>query len=218
MRGNQRASSETPRRGRPRSFDEAAVEEAALRLFWERGFAGTGTRSLSAAMGLGASSLRNAWGTKSELLVRVASRYFAQVQPSLLAHLEAPDGLTALGDFLEALAAWFTQGPGGCLLLNLALEPGRKPRGLTRLIHQYEAALQTALAGALRRVPMPVALAERRASVLLALVVGLSSLARSGGSRAQLDAVVQATMDEARSWATPDERAASGVARRRSGP
>lgn len=192
-------------RGRPRGFDEVAKERIALRLFWAQGAAATGTRSLQAAMGLNASSLRNTWGAKDELLLRVTARYRVMVEASVLAHLEQPNGREALRCFFEALVKWVggsmgLSGVRGCLVLNLALEGEPRSPKLRRIVKQYQFALHSRLEGALARLPMPAARAKLRATLLFSVVVGLSSAARAGASRAQLKAMCGAVLAEVEAW------------------
>ena len=60
---------------RPREFDEDEVLQAALRVFWEKGYEGTSLGDLQEAMGLTKSSLYKAFGGKEALFWRVVERY-----------------------------------------------------------------------------------------------------------------------------------------------
>jgi TetR/AcrR family transcriptional repressor of nem operon len=53
--------------GRPREFDDAAVLDAAMDVFWEHGFEATSAEMLCARTGLGRGSLYNAFGSKKKL-------------------------------------------------------------------------------------------------------------------------------------------------------
>jgi len=57
------------------SFDEDEVLQAALRLFWEKGYEGALLSDLMAAMGLTTSSLYKAFGSKEAHFWRVVERY-----------------------------------------------------------------------------------------------------------------------------------------------
>ncbi len=60
---------------RPRKFDEDAVLDRAMHLFWRRGYDGTSTAELLDAMGMTNSSLYKAFGSKADLFRRVSERY-----------------------------------------------------------------------------------------------------------------------------------------------
>lgn len=61
--------------GRPIGFDKDAALEAAMLLFWERGYEGTSMSDLTQAMGLSASSIYAAFGDKHTLFSLAVQRY-----------------------------------------------------------------------------------------------------------------------------------------------
>jgi AcrR family transcriptional regulator len=61
--------------GRPRGFDEAEALDAAMKLFWERGYEGTSMADLTKAMNLSAPSIYAAFGDKKSLFGFAAKRY-----------------------------------------------------------------------------------------------------------------------------------------------
>jgi AcrR family transcriptional regulator len=65
----------TRKTGRPISFDREAALEAAMLLFWERGFEGTSMADLTDAMNLSASSIYAAFGDKQSLFSHAVNRY-----------------------------------------------------------------------------------------------------------------------------------------------
>jgi hypothetical protein len=65
-----RVSTGNGKTGRPISFDRDAALEAAMLLFWERGYEGTSMADLTQAMGLNPSSIYAAFGGPNCLLDR----------------------------------------------------------------------------------------------------------------------------------------------------
>ncbi|HUN61912.1 MAG TPA: TetR/AcrR family transcriptional regulator [Candidatus Sulfotelmatobacter sp.] len=61
--------------GRPISFDKEAALEAAMLLFWKRGYEGTSMADLTQVMGLNPSSIYAAFGDKHALFSLAVKRY-----------------------------------------------------------------------------------------------------------------------------------------------
>src|ERR1700744_3779832 len=61
--------------GRPREFDRDAALDAAMLLFWRKGFATTSMSDLCDAMGVRSPSLYAAFGSKEALYLEAMERY-----------------------------------------------------------------------------------------------------------------------------------------------
>src|ERR1700759_4353115 len=61
--------------GRPREFDRDAAFEAAMLLFWRKGFAAASMNELCDAMGVRSPSLYAAFGSKEELYLEAIEHY-----------------------------------------------------------------------------------------------------------------------------------------------
>ena len=64
-------------RGRPRAFDMDKALDAALDLFWRKGYEGTSIADLTKAMGINPPSLYAAFGGKETLFHQALDRYEA---------------------------------------------------------------------------------------------------------------------------------------------
>src|SRR5882762_6887225 len=73
--------------GRPRGFDRDAALEAAMFLFWRKGFAATSMNDLCDAMGVRSPSLYAAFGSKETLYLEVIERYVQTRGPPIWGRL-----------------------------------------------------------------------------------------------------------------------------------
>jgi AcrR family transcriptional regulator len=76
--------------GRPIGFDKDAALEAAMLLFWERGYEGASMADLTQAMGLNPSSIYAAFGDKQALFQLVVKRYLESRAQYAARALEEP--------------------------------------------------------------------------------------------------------------------------------
>ncbi|MFF3538057.1 TetR/AcrR family transcriptional regulator [Streptomyces sp. NPDC002466] len=121
--------------GRPRTFDEAAVLDAAAREFRVHGFTETSTEQLCEAAGVRRSSLYNAFVSKDELFVRALEHYVATTgarQASILADdaLPGAERLRALVDVVvgEELQASSHGHAAGCMVVQSLMSPDLRAR------------------------------------------------------------------------------------------
>ena len=191
--------------GRPRTFDTDAVVDAVLDLFWRKGFRATTTRDLEAELGLGPSSIYNAFGSKQAMLEAALDRYETRVDGEIMVHLESGrSGLAAIDSFLGALGRWVSNESRGCLVVNLMAESGPDPEVAART-RTYRMRVRKALRGALRRAADSGEIApedvDSRADLLLSSILGLDVAARGGASAAELRRLLTATRSQVKAWA-----------------
>lgn len=181
--------------GRPLSFDRDAALHSAMLVFWRHGYEASSVADLTAAMGIGAPSLYAAFGDKKALFRAAVQRYLAGPVTAASLIAKAASGREAALSLLQAAAVRFTGAdtPPGCLLATGAIscsEAAADVQGeLAAIRRDTEACLCAKLAAdGLRN-------AEVRAAHVVAVIQGLSTLARDGASRDRLLAVVDIAMD-----------------------
>src|ERR1700761_8463052 len=76
--------------GRPRGFDTTAALDAAMRVFWEKGYEGATLTDLTGAMRINRSSMWAAFGNKEELFKKAFERYINTYQGYLREALQKP--------------------------------------------------------------------------------------------------------------------------------
>jgi AcrR family transcriptional regulator len=135
--------------GRPRTYDEQLLLDAAQELFWSRGYDRTSLEDVATASGVGTSSLYAHYGSKLGLFLRVFSRYCASRVELATGGPAAPraDLESAAAEYLDRVVAdclSYTD-RRGCLMLNSIAELGdRFPEVLVvadAAIDEMEAAL-----------------------------------------------------------------------------
>ena len=109
-----------PGPGRPRAYDERAALDAALQVFWTKGFEATKLDELTAAMGLSRSSFYAGFGSKEQVLLAALSAYSETALAALAELAHKPEG-DAVPAMLSALADP-KGGPRGCMLVNCITE------------------------------------------------------------------------------------------------
>lgn len=113
--------------GRPREFNKPEVLDAAMDVFWIKGYEACSTEDLCSSTGLGRGSLYNTFGSKHELYEQTLQRYheyWIQVQTDIL---EQPvPAKERLRNLLEwAVERDFEDSSKGCFLINATMERGR---------------------------------------------------------------------------------------------
>jgi len=185
-------------RGAPKQFDRQQALDAAMQLFWEKGYEGAGMTELLARMGIGRQSLYDTYGSKKELYGEALEHYMETRLVQVREILEAPG--SPLGNVRRALAFYeqhCTSGNGlGCLLVNSlaesgaldeALGPDVREELLLRKVRTMEAMFRATFERA-KEAGELVADAEPRALArsMLGLASGVTVLGRAGVTKAMV--------------------------------
>ncbi len=134
-----------------RQFDEDAVLEAALRTFWQNGFASTSMIDVAEATGVQRGSLYNAYGDKEQLFLLTYERYESRFLDSVRQALSNPDPAVALTALLKGIVAnLFVGTPSrGCLTTKMAIELSFAGKAIEsrvkRLLEDFTALVREAL-------------------------------------------------------------------------
>ncbi len=186
---------------RPREFDEARALEAALGVFWDRGYEAASVEDLTRRMGLRKASFYNAFGDKHALFVRALTAYQADALAWYRAALEGPGPLRPrLERLFDRLTESGSPAEGrGCFCVNSTVELAPHDQGIRALIARHNAAAERIFQRALERAvtsgELPRTLAPRPvARFLLNAVSGLAVARKSGAGSASLRDVARITL------------------------
>jgi AcrR family transcriptional regulator len=184
--------------GRPITFDRDAALEAAMLLFWERGFEGTSMADLTHAMGLSPSSIYAAFGDKHALFSRAVKRYMNIRAQYATKALEEP----TLKKFIRALfdntvAFLTTPGhPPTCMTLSGAagcsVEAGPARDLMREIRKQNEVAMRERLLQARKSGELSKDInVDDYTRYLSSIIAGLSIQAANGSTKAELTRTAQ---------------------------
>lgn len=183
--------------GRPRAFDKDQALDAAVQVFWRKGYEGTSLSELTEAMGINRPSLYAAFGDKEQLFRQVLDRYAEGPTHFMREALNEPTARKAIERVLRGTAEMVVSpgGPRGCLMVQSALTCGDAHSSVQQELTSRRAANEAAIRRRLKRAKAegdlpadanPADLARFVATVLH----GIAVQAAGGASRAQLARVV----------------------------
>lgn len=169
--------------------------------FWRHGYETSSVADLIAAMGISAPSLYTAFGDKKRLFLEAVRLYAGDGEMTANVIDAAPSAYDAARDLLTGAAIAYTgeKTPSGCLLASATASgsaaSAEVQQAVAAIRERVEAALRARIerdvaAGALP----PDTLAPGLAGLVMAVMQGMSVLARDGAPRASLMAIVNAAL------------------------
>lgn len=122
--------------GRRLSFDIDEALDAAMAVFWEKGYEGSSLDDLTEAMGIGRPSLYNSFGNKEQLFRRVLRRYERQRLGFAWRALQLPNARQVIDAFVRGFISLATcpDAPRGCLGTHAAIAGSRETDAIRALI------------------------------------------------------------------------------------
>ncbi|WP_369246438.1 TetR/AcrR family transcriptional regulator [Streptomyces sp. R41] len=187
---------------RTKEFDPDAALQAALELFWQRGYEATSMSDLVERLGVGRASIYATFGNKHELYLKALDRYQQARDPRLLRELSQPGpALPAVRTVVRRFATEAaTEGKrlSGCFVTNTAAELAAHDATAARRVEHSWDHIETVLHSALVRAQAQGELPEDRdpralARMLLVLMQGLRVVGKASTDPARVqDAAEQA--------------------------
>ncbi|TFH24601.1 MAG: TetR/AcrR family transcriptional regulator [Myxococcales bacterium] len=187
---------------RPREFDEDEAVDAALTVFWEKGYAATSLSDLLPAMGLSKSSFYESFGSKQELFVRTIDRFRGSDAPTPKSTSKAPkdaraSAIATIRSLLEmqTLRSQRERELGGCYLGKCAIDSAAGDAVVTERVAAGMRSLTDKFADVLSAGKSAGEIARHcdiraSAELLTSVFYGLQVMANGGASRATMGRVI----------------------------
>ncbi|HUH55818.1 MAG TPA: TetR/AcrR family transcriptional regulator [Rhodanobacter sp.] len=200
--------------GRQREFDVDQALDAALCVFWRKGYEGASYTDLTQATGVERPALYTAFGNKEALFRRALERYYDDYMDFIPAALEQPTSRKVAEHILRGAAELNTRYPDrkGCLGVQGALagtddaEPIR--RALIDARANGEASLRRRFERARDEGDLPeTANCAALAAFVCTVLHGMAVQAKAGFSREVLDAIVDQALS---TWPSKRRRRPAG--------
>lgn len=187
--------------GRPREFCVDKALDAALEVFWRKGFEGASLTDLTEAMGINRPSLYGAFGNKEELFRKALDRYVSEKVAYLSEALAAPDAYGVAERLLTGAAAMMTDPshPVGCLavkgMATCSDHTGAVREELDKVKANYEGAMIKRLTEARDAGQLPAeADLDCLMRYLTTIVQGMAIQASNGATCADLRLVAETAL------------------------
>ncbi|MFF2482384.1 TetR/AcrR family transcriptional regulator [Paenibacillus sp. NPDC058071] len=187
---------------RSKEFEESAVLEKAMRLFWEQGYEKTSMTDLVEHMGIHRRSLYDTFGDKHTLFLKAMDRYgdkFGDKYTSVVKHSKnATEALQFIVDTMIRLET--EEGvPPGCLMVNSAVELATRDADVdskaNKLFSMAEQQLKEIIAWGQRDGEFTTDYdAEELAEYMHNALVGIRVLARTSAAKEKLHRVANLSM------------------------
>lgn len=191
----------TRKKGRPLSFDRNAALRKAMLLFWEHGYEATSLNDLTTALDVKPSSIYSAFGDKKGLFFDAIGLYLSGPVTADTIIAQAPSAHAAANELLRVSAIGFTGAttPAGCLLASSAISCSHAAREVRQALGAIRGAIEERL-----RLKIVQSIEDRQlphetdaaalAALTMAVIQGMSTLARDGAPREKLLLVAEVAM------------------------
>jgi len=184
--------------GRPREFREDAALDAAMRVFWEKGYEGTSLDDLTAAMGINRSSLYSTFGDKEALFLRVMTHYREGPMSFVGKALSLSSARAVIEALLRGSVEFLADDahPRGCLSLQGGLACGTGAESVRQAMVEWRESgfrsIEKRLQQAKREGDLPADVsAKDLARYVLVLMNGLGVQAANGATRKELNQAME---------------------------
>ncbi|MGY6564971.1 MAG: TetR/AcrR family transcriptional regulator [Halomonadaceae bacterium] len=184
--------------GRQREFDVEQALDAALCMFWRKGYEGTSYTDLTQATGVERPGLYSAFGNKEALFRQAMERYFTHYLDYFPAALDLPTSREVVEEIFRGAADLHTRHPDrpGCLGIHGALAGSDDAEPIRQALIEARAKGEVMLRERFERAKQEGDLPPSANSAVLAAYVmtvlhGMAVQAKAGFSRDMLEAITE---------------------------
>ncbi len=189
---------------RTKEFRPEEALDAAMHLFWLKGYGATSMRDLLDGMGIGRGSFYDTFGDKHALFLAALDR-FEEARTGWIGETLEGSGLDGIEEVFRRTVEGMTgSGPRrGCLLANTAVELAPRDPEVAEKISRHVRRTEEAFAGALVCAQETGEIPEERdpralARFLVSNLHGLRVLARAGTDRRTLEDAARVALEALR--------------------
>lgn len=185
-------------RGRPLSFDQDQALDAAVQVFWAKGYEGASVADLTSAMGINPPSLYAKFGNKHGLFLQAIDRYVATITSTQIVPLMEIDDIRLaisgyLGEVIRCVAS--SEWPNGCMVVSVATEASERDEvvraKVSGLLNEAEALIAQRIAEAASKDKSAHSDDPKKiARMVVAIGQSVATRARAGASKGELHALV----------------------------
>ena len=176
--------------------------------FWRYGYETTSISELTAAMGVTAPSIYTAFGDKKQLFLEAMRLYAGDTEDLELSLSTADTARDAVEGMLDAAVNLFTgkSTPPGCLLASATASGSKDSIDVQAAVTSVRSEIMKLICVRIKQdikkgILPPSTDAAALAAFVIALVQGMSVLARDGMKRKQLKVMINTAMT---AWPTPN--------------
>jgi TetR/AcrR family transcriptional repressor of nem operon len=186
---------------RTKEFDQEQALDAAMHLFWERGYEATSVQDLVEATGVQRQSLYDTFGSKHEMFLQTLMRYqeLEGHQMSELVKKHPKGGLALIRAIFESRASHTVCDPRGCFGSNCSVELGTSDEAVAERIRLGREGLEELFTRCLVQANDARELKSSSSITALAHFLvnaffGLNLMAKTRPTKAMIDNVVAVTL------------------------
>ena len=183
--------------GRPRNFSEEDALEAAMRVFWAKGYEGASISDLTTAMGINRSSMYTIFGDKEALFYRAVQRYRDGPISFVGEAMQEPTARKTVEVLLQKAGEFYADSkhPRGCLSAQGALAVGTEAESVKQAMIAFRKTGEVVLTKRFERAQDEGEDLRNQAPADLAryiqmLLAGLGLQSANGASKSELQTMV----------------------------
>ena len=187
---------------RTKTFDEDTALEAAMLLFWEKGYSETSIIDLEKGMNLKRTSIYNAFGNKRNLFQLTLERYLNVILKRFILAVEQGDtARQSINNILnEVIYLHFNPvHPGGCLVVLSVLENNQHDTKTNLMLDGAIRLLQKSILVRLKQAEKDNEFSrsiklKEVANQVVAMITGMLVMAKAGFSEDELQKLIDSTV------------------------